>query len=442
MSQYPHLPETRSRVPNLASFRAPRRHRIAVMLAAAIIVVVAALPSRAAGEALSMAEAIRLAVARSPQLGSQRAMVDAAREMAGSAGEMPDPKLKLGVENVPTEGPDAWSLTRDFMTMSRIGLMQEFPRAEKRQLKSQRVLRDAERGAAVIEVTTLTVRREAATAWLARRYAAEAEHVIADQIAEAELAATTAAAAYRAGKTPQSEVIAAQTAILDLRNRATEAAMQARRARIALARYIGADADRPLGDAPDVARLPFDPERLSDVDAQPEIRLVRAQESVAAAESDIARAARLPDWSAEVSYAVRGPTYANMVSLMFSIDLPWSQGTRQDREYAAKLKEQDAAREMREDTLRMRTAEVESMRVEWEAARIQAARLRDEMLPLAAQRREAALAAYRGGTGTLAAVLDARRTELDVRLALLQQEQAAAKAWAWLNFVLPVTEAS
>ena len=42
------------------------------------------------------------------------------------------------------------------------------------------------------------------------------------------------------------------------------------------------------------------------------------------------------------------------------------------------------------------------------------------MLPLAAQRREAALAAYRGGTGTLAAVLEARRAELDATLSLLQ----------------------
>ncbi len=158
---------------------------------------------------------------------------------------------------------------------------------------------------------------------------------------------------------------------------------------------------------------------------------------MAAAESDIARAAKLPDWSAEVSYAVRGPTYANMVSLMFSIDLPWSPGTRQEREYAARLKERDAAREMREDTLRMRRAEVESMRAEWEAARIQAVRIRSEMIPLAVQRREAALAAYRGGTGMLAAVLEARRAELDVQLALVQQEQAAARAWAWLNFVLP-----
>ncbi len=131
-----------------------------------------------------------------------------------------------------------------------------------------------------------------------------------------------------------------------------------------------------------------------------------------------------------------------MVSLMFSIDLPWSPGTRQDREHAAKLKELDAARAMREDAQRMRGAEVASMLAEWESARAQAQRITDELLPLAAQRREAALAAYRGGSGGLAAVLDARRSELDARLSLIQQEQAAAKAWAWLQFVLPITERS
>jgi outer membrane protein TolC len=326
--------------------------------------------------------------------------------------------------------------------MTRIGLMQEFPRGEKRQLRTERALRAAERASAATEVSLLAVEREAATAWLARRYAADAERAIADQIAEARLVVATATAAYRGGKAPQVDVIAAQAAAVELANQATEAAMQTTRARIALARYIGADADRPLGDAPDIARLPFDPQRLADIEAQPEIRLARAQESVAATAADIARVSKLPDWSAEVSYAVRGPTYANMVSLMVSIDLPWSTGTRQDREHASRLKELDAARELREDTVRMRRAEVESMRAEWEAARVQTARLRDELLPLTAQRRDAALAAYRGGTGTLAAVLDARRAELDVRLSLVRQEQAAAKAWAWLNFVLPAMEKS
>ncbi len=72
----------------------------------------------------------------------------------------------------------------------------------------------------------------------------------------------------------------------------------------------------------------------------------------------------------------------------------------------------------------------------------QARRIGDELIPLAAQRLDAALAAYRGGTGALAPVLEARRSELDARLALLQQEQAAAKAWAWLQFVRPTKEGS
>ncbi len=418
------------------------RRRRACALAMAIAVLTFAERVGAIDPPLSLADTLRMAVAQSPQIESQRAMVDAAREMAGPAGELPDPKLKVGVENVPTGGPDAWSLTRDFMTMGRIGVMQEFPREEKRKLRSQRALRDADRGVAVIEVSTLAVKREAATAWLTSRYAADTERVVADQIAEAELVVVTAAGAYRAGKAPQTDVIAAQAAVVELRNRATEAALQTKRARIALARYVGTAADRPLGDAPDIARLPFDPARLADIEAQPEIRLARAQESVAAAAADVARASRLPDWSAEVSYAVRGPMYSNMISLMVSIDLPVSRGTRQDREHAARLKELDAAREMREDTLRMRRAEVESMHAEWDAARTQAARIRDEMLPLTVQRRDAALAAYRGGTGTLAAVLDARRAELDAKLAVVQQEQSAARAWAWLNFVVPVTEKS
>ena len=422
---------------------APRRppdRRIAPLLLFAAVALAA--PSVGAAEpSLSLAEALKIAVTRSQQLVSQRAMAEASRELIVSAGELPDPKLKAGVENVPTNGTDAWSLTRDFMTMSKIGLMQEFPGADKRRLRVERAERDAERGTAAVLAATLTVEREAASAWFARRFAQEAERAIAAQIGEAELNATAVAAAYRANKASQGELIAAQSMVVELSNRATEAAAQAKRARIMLARYIGPAAERPLGDAPDLARLP-DAVRLADVDAQPELRLARAQESVAAAEAALAGAAKRPDWSAEISYAVRGSPYSNMISLMFSIDLPWSAGTRQDREHAAKLRELDAARAMREDAQRMRSAEVDQMIAEWGSARVQAERIERELLPLAAQRRDAAQAAYRGGTGPLAAVLDARRAQLDAELALITQQQAAAKAWAWLNFVTPVAEGS
>ena len=119
--------------------------------------------------------------------------------------------------------------------------------------------------------------------------------------------------------------------VADMSRRATEAAAQSKRARITLTRYIGPAAELPLGAPPDFTRL-SDRVRNADVDAQPELRLARAQESVAAANAALAGAAKLPDWSAEVSYAVRGSPYSNMISLMFSIDLPWSPGTRQERE--------------------------------------------------------------------------------------------------------------
>jgi len=391
-----------------------------------------------AGVPLTLAEAERLALARSPQIEAQRSLADAAREMAGPAGSLPDPKLIAGFENVPTEGADRWRLDRDPMTMTRVGLMQEFPRADKLRLKSERATRDAARNDVAADVAMLAVRREVAYAWLAQHYARRQTRAIVAQIEEVRLQQSTTAALYGAGRASQADVLATQAMAIELANRATEAALAGDRAKIALARFVGAtEADRPLASPPDVLSLPDAATRLTDVDRQPDVLLARAQESVLAIDADVARAARLPDWSAELTYGIRRADFGNMVSLMVRVDLPWSPGTRQDREYAAKLKERDAARAQREDLSRMREAEVRQTLAEWDAARAQAARVRDELVPLAARRIEAALSAYRGGTGMLAAVLEARRAELDARLAQIGFEQSAARAWAWLATLVP-----
>ena len=68
-------------------------------------------------QALSLAEALRLAENRSLMLVAQDAATAAARDMSLSAGQRPDPVLKAGINNLPINGSDAFSLTRDFMTM-------------------------------------------------------------------------------------------------------------------------------------------------------------------------------------------------------------------------------------------------------------------------------------------------------------------------------------
>lgn len=82
--------------------------------------------------ALSFDAAIALALQHTPQLAAARSKLEASRLAAISAGELPDPKLALGIENFPVGGPDRYSLTRDFMTMQRIAVMQEFPDRHKR----------------------------------------------------------------------------------------------------------------------------------------------------------------------------------------------------------------------------------------------------------------------------------------------------------------------
>jgi hypothetical protein len=259
------------------------------------------------------------------------------------------------------------------MTMTRVGLMQEFPAVEN--CAGAERARDAERSDVATEVAALATRREVAVAWLARHYAERQSRAIAAQIDEARLQQSTTAALYGVGRASQAEVLAARTTTVELANRATDAALAGERARLALARHVGAgDAERPLPAPPDVLALPDAIGQLTDVARQPELRLAHAQEALLDTEADLARAGRLPDWSAELTYGIRKAEFANMVSLMVRVDLPWSPGTRQDREHAAKLKERDAARAQREDLSRLRDAEVRQMLAEWDAMRAQAAR--------------------------------------------------------------------
>src|SRR2546423_3263734 len=106
----------------------------------------AALSARA--QTLPLQEAQRRALERSRQLVAQDSAVRSSREMAVAAGQLPDPVLKAGIDNLPINGEDRFSLTRDFMTMRRIGVMQELTRGQKRQLRAQKVEREADKAPA------------------------------------------------------------------------------------------------------------------------------------------------------------------------------------------------------------------------------------------------------------------------------------------------------
>jgi outer membrane protein TolC len=392
----------------------------------------------AADASLTLPEAQRLAVARSRQLVARDAATTAAREMAVAAAQLPDPVASLGINNLPVNGEDAWSLTRDFMTMRSVGVMQEFTRTEKLQARAERFEREAEKSLAEKAAGVAAIQRDAALAWLDRYYAEAMATVVTEQSRQARVEVEAAEGAYRAGRGSLADILAARSALLGLDDRASEVGLKVRSARIALARWIGDAADVPLAGKPPTDAIRLDPRTLDeDLDQHPQIAVLTRQEELAAADVRVAQANKKSDWSVQLMYSVRGPAYSNMISVGVSVPLQWDQRNRQDRELASKLAMLDQARAEREDMLRARAAELRALIAERESDRERIVRYEQELLPLASERTQATLAAYRGAKAAIGDVLLARRNEIDVRVQALQLEMDAARLWAQLNFVIP-----
>lgn len=404
-----------------------------------LVLILSAVPiAHAAEPALSFPEAQRLAAERSRQLAAQDSAVLASREMATAAGQLPDPTLKFGIENLPVTGPDAYSTTSDFMTMRRIGLMQEFTRGDKRQLRAERLEREADRSLAERSATLALIQRDTALAWLDRYYAEAMAAVVAEQIKAARLEIEAADSAYRSGRGSQAEILAARSAVVALEDRSSETGRRIRTATTALARWIGTAAETPLAGKPDIDAIRLDPRALdADLAHHPQIALLARQADIAAIEAKLAQANKKSDWSLEVMYSQRGSAYSNMVSVGVAIPLQWDQKNRQDRELASKLAMADQAGAQREEALRAHVGEVRAQIQEWENGRERGVRYDRELVPLARERTQAVLAAYRGGKGSLNDVLAARRNEIEVRMQALQLEMETARLWAQVNFLIP-----
>jgi outer membrane protein TolC len=387
---------------------------------------------------LTLAEAQGRAVERSRQTLAQDAAVAASRDMALAAGQLPDPVLTLGIENLPIDGPDQFSLTRDFMTMRRIGVIQEFTRSEKRQLRAQRFVREAEKSLVEKAAAVASIQRNTALAWLDRYYAEASAAVIEQQTREAKLEIVAAEGAYRAGRGNQADVFAAHSALVGLEVQATELERQLSTARIKLARWMGEGADAPLSGKPAIDSIGLDDDALdSQLAHHPEIAVLAKQEEIASTEARIAQAEKKTDWSLELTYSQRGPAYSNMVSIGVSIPLQWDQKDRQNRELAAKLALAGRARAEREEVFRAHIGEVRAMIADWKNGRDRMARYERDLVPLARERTKAALAAYQGGKANLSELLLARRNEIEIRMQAVQLEADVARLWAQLNFLFP-----
>ena len=386
--------------------------------------------------ALTLEHAIDRALGEAPQVAASSAMLDGAQAVAPSAGRLPDPELLAGVENFPIDSADRYSFTRDFMTMRKVGLMQSFPNTAKRRLQSERAQREIDVARGDLRKSRFDASHAVAEAWIGRAVAEQSLARLQALKPDVELQATAARAAFSSGRTTAAEALGTQTLVASINERLLALQQEAEMQRAELARWIGSDADLPLASLPTDRELEHSPDALvAAVAEHAPLAPVVARLDAAKTDVDLARADKRPDWSAELSYAKRGPQFSDMVSLEFRVGLPLFTKHRQDPKIAEKRAAVRAQEAELDSEVRMHTAEVRAAVAQWRLGRERLQNYEKEILPLARDRSRAALASYGSGRAELRSTVEALTDEIEKQLDEVQLEGSVARAWVFLHLL-------
>src|SRR6202048_441194 len=181
--------------------------RVRSLFAALIFASVAAYAQEAP---VTLDAALQAATDRSAAMGAAQASVRASSEAAVRAGQLPDPMLKAGVDNLPVNGPQRFTIGQDFMTQRRIGIEQEWVSGDKRRLRSALANDVVDRERAGYLAQLANTRQQTATAWLNAVYAKKAVSLQRELIGHMTHELDATKASYRGAKATAADVTQAQ----------------------------------------------------------------------------------------------------------------------------------------------------------------------------------------------------------------------------------------
>lgn len=387
---------------------------------------------------ITLEQALVSAERYSAELSANQHQVNALENMASSATQLPDPKLKFGIENLPVGGNNGRRFTREGMTMQRIGIMQDYVSSDKRQRKADTLSAEARKTAAGSETIRTRLQRETAQAWLDL---ALTEQAVADArvlVQESEKQVALQRAGVASGGALPSSVLDARLTLSAMQDRLTTAQRDVALAQTQLTQLTGIEVQHVSGTLPNFSRLPADINVLRDAIKQhPEILLASREAEVAKARSAQSAIAAIPDVGIEVYYAKRAEEYEDMAGVMVTVDLPLFRSQRQDKDYAADVSRSMEANDQLTLLTREHRAQLDTLLAQYHATQELWQRQTNEILPLQKQRVKLMMAQYQANKSDLGSVLEARRALLDSQLNASNAARELARTWAAIRYLTP-----
>jgi len=385
----------------------------------------AAIPSAALADPLTFDEALARAAGEAPSLQARALAVDARRSAATAAGQLPDPRLGVALDNFPVSGPPAFTYAGESMTMARVGISQDVPNLAKRHARTGRAEADIGVAEADRVVEAREIRVATALAWIDLAYAGQRLTAINDVLGRLSELAPAAVAGMASGTSRPAQALEIRQAIADLKDRRSQVVADVARATTVLARWTGDPHPETEGVIPDFA---VDPDRLRGaIEHNPTLLAAIARTSQAEAGVTVARAEKRPDWSFDLSYGRRAERYGDMVSIGATVTLPLFTSKRQNPMIDASIADAGAARADEENVRRGLMADLDAGIADHLMHHEQWQRARDTLLPLARQRADLEIASYAAERASLTDMIAAQAMLADASLSTLDREAAVAR---------------
>lgn len=288
-------------------------------------------------------------LANNQEILSLESQVASLKEEISVAGALDDPRLGIGLANLPT---DTFSFDQEPMTQKQIFVAQKFPWFGKLDLRSQRVALMAISKAAVLKAKRLELARQIANAYYQLGFTVTSLNINDRLIVMVKQLLRVAETRYGTGKGLQQDVLQAQVELSKLLDDDITLRRKKRTLEDQLNGFLNREAFSPI-KAPE--NLPYMNLKINLKDLQdrvlktnPMLEVRQAEIDKAGVEIELAHKDYWPDMDFKVGYGQReedfnGRNLPDFVSASVMINIPLWQHSRQDKKLAATKQSHEAA---------------------------------------------------------------------------------------------------
>ncbi|MGI0119535.1 TolC family protein [Zooshikella sp. RANM57] len=445
--------------------------RISLTMTAGIIA--SLVTSISYGASLSLQQAIHQAQQNDPWLTKSQHIQAATNARQIAAGTLPDPKMSVGLANLPT---DTFDFDQEPMTQFKVGVSQMFPRGDSLELKQQQLRQQSLQHPFMRQDRKAKVAVNVSQLWLDAYLAQESIALINRNRGLFEQLAGVAQASYASamGKSRQQDIIRAQLELTRLDDRLTNLKQQQEMRLQALSEWTSNVFLREVKPSSLKENSVF-PQKLSHYSTNelaltrklpnlhilkqqlvyakvttpqtlakhfmqhPAVKALEQQIQASQTEIKLAEQKYKPEWGVNASYSYRdddpnGNDRADFFSVGVTFDLPLFTTNRQDKEVQAAASQAEAIKTEKWLLLRNMMARFETAKAQLKRLEQRLSLYQSQLLPQMHQQAEAALTAYTNDEGDFAEVVRARIAELNAEIDALAINVAKQKTIAQLNY--------